>query len=254
MSGDLKIAIVTGGAQGIGRGTAARLLASGYGVVIADSDAEAGWEAAAELASGALWFVETDVADEASVASCVTAALRHGGGLDAVVNNAGIARAPRVPVEALTLESWNRQLGVNLTGAFLMAKHAAPHLRARRGAIVNVASTRTLQSEANTEAYTASKGGLVALTHALAVSLGPDIRVNCVSPGWIDVSGWQKSARRKPANLTAADHVQHPAGRVGTPEDIAGMVAFLLSEAAGFVTGQNFVVDGGMTKKMIYAE
>jgi NAD(P)-dependent dehydrogenase (short-subunit alcohol dehydrogenase family) len=251
MSGDPRIAIVTGGAQGIGRGIAAKLRASGYGVVIADSDAEAGREAAA---AGPAWFVETDVADEASVAACVAAAIRHGGRLDAVVNNAGIARAPRVPVERLTLESWNRQLGVNLTGAFLMAKHAAPHLRARRGAIVNVASTRTLQSEANTEAYTASKGGLVALTHALAVSLGPDIRVNCVSPGWIDVSGWQKSARRKPANLTAADHVQHPAGRVGTPEDIAGMVAFLLSEAAGFVTGQNFVVDGGMTKKMIYAE
>src|SRR5512145_1762182 len=125
MSGDLKIAIVTGGAQGIGRGIAARLLASGYGVVIADRDAEAGREAAA---AGSLWFVETDVADEASVAACIAAAIRHGGRLDAVVNNAGIARAPRDPVEELTLESWNRQLGVNLTGAFLMAKHAAPHL------------------------------------------------------------------------------------------------------------------------------
>jgi NAD(P)-dependent dehydrogenase (short-subunit alcohol dehydrogenase family) len=143
---------------------------------------------------------------------------------------------------------------VNLTGAFLMAKHAAPHLRQVRGAIVNVASTRALQSEANTEAYSASKGGLVALTHALAVSLGPDVRINCVSPGWIDVSGWQKVANRKPATLSDADHAQHPAGRVGTPEDIAEMVAYLLSDAAGFVTGQNFVVDGGMTKKMIYEE
>ena len=170
------------------------------------------------------------------------------------MNNAAIARAPRVPVEQLTLESWNRQLGVNLTGAFLMAKHAAPHLRATRGAIVNVASTRALQSEANTEAYSASKGGLVALTHALAMSLGPDVRVNCVSPGWIDVSGWQKRSQRKQVALSAADHAQHPAGRVGTPADIAAMVAYLLSDAAGFVTGQNFVVDGGMTKKMIYVE
>jgi NAD(P)-dependent dehydrogenase (short-subunit alcohol dehydrogenase family) len=251
MSTQRRIAIVTGGAQGIGKGVAAGLLAAGYGVVIADSDAEAGREALGEL-GGAAWFAETDVADEASVAACVAAAIAHGGRLDAVVNNAGIARAPRVPVEQLALDSWNRQLGVNLTGAFLMAKHAAPHLRATRGAIVNVASTRALQSEANTEAYSASKGGLVALTHALAVSLGPAVRVNCVSPGWIDVSGWQKSVRRKAASLSAADHAQHPAGRVGTPEDIAAMVAFLLSDAAGFVTGQNFVVDGGMTRKMIY--
>jgi NAD(P)-dependent dehydrogenase (short-subunit alcohol dehydrogenase family) len=255
MSGERKIAIVTGGAQGIGKGVTAQLLAAGYGVVIADRDADGGRETLAEFAQAVpLWFVETDVADEPSVAGCIAAAVRHGGRLDAVVNNAGIARAPRVPVEQLTLESWNSQLGVNLTGAFLMAKHAAPHLREARGAIVNLASTRALQSEANTEAYSASKGGLVALTHALAVSLGPDVRVNCVSPGWIDVTAWQKSARRKPAALTAADHAQHPAGRVGTPEDIAEMVAFLLSKAAGFITGQNFVVDGGMTKKMIYDE
>jgi hypothetical protein len=253
MSTARKVVIVTGGAQGIGKGVAARLLAEGYGVVIADSDAEAGHEALGEL-GGAAWFVETDVADEAAVAACVAAALAKLGRLDAVVNNAAIARAPRVPVEQLTLESWNRQLGVNLTGAFLMAKHAAAHLRPTRGAIVNVASTRALQSEANTEAYSASKGGLVALTHALAVSLGPEVRVNCVSPGWIDVSGWQKRANRKQVALGAADHAQHPAGRVGTPADIAAMVAFLLSEAAGFVTGQNFVVDGGMTKKMIYVE
>jgi NAD(P)-dependent dehydrogenase (short-subunit alcohol dehydrogenase family) len=133
----------------------------------------------------------------------------------------------------------------------LLAKHCAPYLRAHSGAIVNLASTRAGQSEPDTEAYAASKGGLLALTHALAISLGPEIRVNAVSPGWIDAR--DPSARRAEP-LTDADHAQHPAGRVGTVEDVAAMVAWLLSKNAGFVTGQEFVVDGGMTKKMIYSE
>jgi len=127
-------------------------------------------------------------------------------------------------------------------------------LQRTKGAIVNIASTRAIQSEPNTEAYSASKGGILALTHSLAMSLGPDIRVNCISPGWIDVSEWKKSQQAKKPHLTKMDHAQHPAGRVGKPEDIAALVAFLISDEAGFITGQNFVVDGGMTKKMIYEE
>jgi NAD(P)-dependent dehydrogenase (short-subunit alcohol dehydrogenase family) len=126
---------------------------------------------------------------------------------------------------------------------FLMAKHAAAHLRRTRGAMVNIASTRALQSEPDTEAYAASKGGIVALTHALALSLGPEVRVNCVSPGWIDTGT---------AKLSRGDHLQHPVGRVGRPADVAALAAFLLSNAAGFATGQNYVLDGGMTRKMIY--
>ena len=117
--------------------------------------------------------------------------------------------------------------------------------RASRGAVVAIASTRARQSEPNTESYSASKGGLVALAHALAISLGPDIRVNCVSPGWIDVKG---------DTLRQEDHAQHPAGRVGRPEDIAALVAWLVGPESGFVTGAEFVSDGGMTRKMIYAE
>jgi NAD(P)-dependent dehydrogenase (short-subunit alcohol dehydrogenase family) len=165
------------------------------------------------------------------------------GCLDALVNNAGLAGPQDPPVDKLPLARWNRRIAVNLTGPLLMAKHCAPHLRRARGAIVNIASTRALQSEPNTEAYSASKGGLVALTHALAMSLGPRVRVNCVSPGWIA----HQPVRRK-------DHAQHPVGRVGRDEDVAQIVAYLLSEAAGFVTAQNFVVDGGMTRKMIYVD
>jgi NAD(P)-dependent dehydrogenase (short-subunit alcohol dehydrogenase family) len=246
-----KVALVTGGAQGIGKAIVQRFLRDGMRVAMLDADAEAGREAQTSLrALGEVVFMHADVADEDQVLAAVERAVNGFGGLDVLVNNAGIAR--NKPITELTLAEWNRVLGVNLGGAFLCAKHAAAALRARRGAIVNIASTRALMSEADTEAYSASKGGLVALTHALAVSLGPEVRVNCVSPGWIDVSAWKKSRLAGQAALSDADHKQHPAGRVGAPEDIAALVAWLASDEAGFVTGANYVVDGGMTRKMIY--
>jgi NAD(P)-dependent dehydrogenase (short-subunit alcohol dehydrogenase family) len=231
-----KAALVTGGAQGIGRATAAVLAERGYRVAIADLKGPPG--GAADLL-----FVRCDVSREPSVRACVRQVAKRFGRLDALVNNAGIASPESGPVEKLALSEWRRRIGVNLTGAFLMTKHAVPHLRRARGAIVNIASTRALQSEPDTEAYAAAKGGMVALTHALAISLGPKVRVNCVSPGWINTRN---------AKLSRADHAQHPVGRVGRAEDVAELVAFLLSDAAGFATGQNYVLDGGMTRKMIY--
>ena len=233
-----KAALVTGGARGIGKAVAELLLERGYRVAVCDV------KPSGDLAGG-LAFIRCDVSREASVRACIGQVAQRFGRLDALVNNAGIASPPNGPVAKLALAEWNRRIGTNLTSVFLTAKHAAAHLRRARGAIVNIASTRALQSEPDTEAYAAAKGGMVALTHALAVSLGPDVRVNCVSPGWIDTG---KSKLRR------VDHDQHPAGRVGRVQDIAEMVSFLLSERAGFTTGANFVVDGGMTRKMIYAE
>jgi NAD(P)-dependent dehydrogenase (short-subunit alcohol dehydrogenase family) len=226
-----KVALVTGGAQGIGAAIAAHLAARGWQVAVADIRGRS-----------AHFFLRCDVAREPDVKRAIGRIIKRFGRLDALVNNAGLTGPHDGPVEKLELRKWNRRLGVNLTGPFLMAKHCVPHLRRARGAIVNIASTRALQSEPDTESYSTSKGGLVALTHALANSLGPQIRVNCVSPGWIVHHG----------KVSRKDNAQHPVGRVGRGEDIAAMVAFLLSDASGFTTGQNFVVDGGMTKKMIY--
>lgn len=244
------VALVTGAARGIGLGIAAWLVVEGWQVVLADVDRRRGVRVAQALGEQA-WFVQLDVADEQQVALRVAEVVGQFGRLDALVNNAAQAQAHNPPLESLRLEVWNRVLAVNLSGAMLLAKHCAPYLRSSGGAIVNIASTRAHQSEPHSEAYAASKGGLLALTHALAVSLAPEVRVNAVSPGWIDA---RDPVAQRAAPLSESDHAQHPAGRVGTVEDVAATVAWLLSEQAGFVTGQEFVVDGGMTRRMIYRD
>lgn len=250
MSGRAAV-IVTGGGQGIGKAIVRALLEQGHAVIIAEIDVEAGEETAVEYAPlGELRFLPCDVADEGQVGALVEAAVRAGG-IRGLVNNAGVQHFRLLP--DATLADWQSVIGVNLTGAFLCSRHAAPHLRVAHGAIVNIASTRALMSEPGGEAYAASKGGLIALTHALAISLGPEVRVNCVSPGWIEVADWKKRSARVEPRHSDADRLQHPAGRVGRPDDVAAIVAFLLSAEAGFITGTNVVVDGGMTRKMIYA-
>lgn len=225
----MKKAIVTGGAGLIGTGLCRTLSANGFEVASFDL----------EPAPEGVRHIHCDVSDETSVSG----AFEELGwdGLDLLVNNAGIASPVTGPIAQLSLDDWRRVTDSHLTGAFLMTRTAVS-LMGEGGAIVNIASTRAFMSEPNTEAYAASKGGLVALTHALAVSLGPAIRVNAIAPGWI--SGGD--------GLRRQDHAQHPVGRVGEPDDIAEAVLYLAN--AGFVTGQVLTVDGGMTRKMIYAE
>ncbi|WP_027331093.1 SDR family oxidoreductase [Marinimicrobium agarilyticum] len=253
MANEPKVALVTGAAQGIGRGIAHYLLEKGWRVALFDIDESAGLQSLEQLPEGrAATFIAGDVSNENDVRHGIERTLDWGGRLDALINNAGLADPHSGPLEDLSLTDWQRRLDVNLTGPFLMAKHAVKALRNAKGTIVNIASTRALQSEPQCESYAASKGGIAALTHALAMSLGPDVRVNSVSPGWIDVRAQQADAPTNLKPLPASAHEQHPAGRVGKPEDVGALVAYLISPEASFVTGQDFVVDGGMSRKMIY--
>lgn len=242
--------IVTGGAQGIGKITTRELIMNGYSVSVFEIDEEAIEEFRSEVNSDKIAFFKTDVADEENVKQSIQDAVGKFGNISGLVNNAAISA--NKPITELSLDEWNKVIGVNLTGAFLCSKYSAPFLREANGSIINLCSTRALQSEPNTEAYSASKGGIFSLTHALAMSLGPEIRVNCVSPGWIDVSGIKKKSEANQYQITKDDKSQHPAGRVGKAEDITNMVLFLLNPENSFITGQNFIIDGGMTRKMIY--
>lgn len=250
-----KVVLVTGGANGIGRGIAQAVLGAGGQVMIGDLDVDAGkacldeWQRGNDAA-----FRRLDIASERSVRAFVTAAAERFGHINGLVNNAGIAGAHGTQLQDMDFSEWQRRLST-LHGAFLCSKHALPVLaRDGGGAIVNIASTRAHQSESHSEAYAAAKGGLVAFTHALAISAGPAVRVNCISPGWIATGAWQAPTRRRTPKLSRTDHAQHPAGRVGMPEDIGALAVHLLSDLSGFITGQEIIIDGGMTRRMIYAD
>jgi NAD(P)-dependent dehydrogenase (short-subunit alcohol dehydrogenase family) len=238
------VALVTGGANGIGRAVARHLLAAGWRLGVVDLPGS-GLRRTFSARARDIVLAEGDVREQETAARAVAALVERFGRLDGLVSNAGIMI--RKPLHRLATAEWHRVIDTNLAATFLFVRAAEKQLRKARGAIVTIASTRAQMSEPNTESYAASKGGLVALTHALAISLGPRVRVNCVSPGWIETKNY--------AALRRKDHAQHPAGRVGKPADIAEIVAWLLEgERSGFVTGANFVVDGGMTRKMIYED
>jgi NAD(P)-dependent dehydrogenase (short-subunit alcohol dehydrogenase family) len=250
----MKVIAITGGGAGIGRGLAWHFAREGYAVSITDSDREAGREALQVMTEAGVKAIFTpgDVSKPADVARWLKKTKDKLGCPDVLVNNAGIMI--RKDVLKLDVAEFDKVIAVNLRGTFLCAQAAAKMMAKRKkgGCIINMASTRAFMSEAGTEGYTASKGGIVALTHGMAISLAPHrIRVNSISPGWVETADWQKAAKAKTPHHSKADREQHPVGRVGVPEDIAKACQYL-AEGADFMTGQNIVIDGGMSVKMIY--
>jgi NAD(P)-dependent dehydrogenase (short-subunit alcohol dehydrogenase family) len=241
-----KKVLVTGGAQGIGLVIASELKLAGYKVVVIDNDEEAINEVSLDHKD--IQFFTCDIANETAINDIFRKVDFNS--LYALINNAAIVI--NKPLQELKTEEWRRVIDVNLTAPFLLVKAAAEYLKKNTGAVVNIASTRALMSEKDTEAYSASKGGLLSLTHALAMSLAPEVRVNAISPGWIETRDLKKKSSRSEVSHSVTDKQQHPSGRVGMPSDVAAMVEYLISEKSKFINGQNFIIDGGITKKMIY--
>ncbi|MCM3226703.1 SDR family oxidoreductase [Terribacillus saccharophilus] len=239
-----KVVVVTGAGNGIGKAVALHYAAKGAKVAAVDLDQAAVEQTVQEMTGEGL-ALQADMRQHTQVTNFMKQAFDHFGQIDILINNAGISAFKNI--FELEIEEWDSIINTNLRGTFLASREAAGYMKqsGKGGSIVNIASTRATMSEPDTEAYAATKGGIVALTHALSVSLQDEyITVNSISPGWIETKEYD--------SLRPIDHDQHLSKRVGTPSDIARACVFLTSTENNFINGENLVVDGGMTRKMIY--
>ena len=239
-----RIICITGGTNGIGRGLVKAFAEKGWIVEFMDID-ESGLGFAEELNGQGhkTRFHKVDVGDHAAVAGAFSKIGADHGKVDVMINNAGVSKFKSF--WELEPEEWDRILSVNLGSVFHCRREAAKLMKEGGGSIINLSSTRAFMSERDTEAYSATKGGIYSLSHSLAITLSEyGIRVNSISPGWIATEDYE--------SLRDIDHAQHPAGRVGKPEDIARACLFLADPENDFITGENLIIDGGMSRKMIY--
>lgn len=241
-----RVVIVTGAGRGIGGCIAQSYAMLGAKVIIAEKNLGWGLETVKLIlsAGGIATCIQTDVCNPKDIEELVQKTVDLYGTVDILINNAGISKW-KSPYE-LSIEEWDEIINTNLRSVFLCSREVAKIMRHHGGgSIVNISSTRAFMSEPNSEAYAATKGGIIALTHAMATSFANDhIQVNCISPGWIETGEYDQ--------LREVDHKQHLSRRVGIPEDIARACLYLTSKGNNFTNGANMVIDGGMTRKMIY--
>jgi NAD(P)-dependent dehydrogenase (short-subunit alcohol dehydrogenase family) len=242
-----KAFIITGGANGIGRAIVEAVVGEGGLALVIDTDQSSGAMLESRYAPDQFRFFRGDIAEKTVLEDFVRWAAEAAGEIGALINNACYSRGG---LTSCSYEDFDQVFRVGVAAPFYLTKLLIPHF-APGAAIVNIASTRAFMSQPDTESYSAAKGGIVALTHAMSATLAGRVRVNAISPGWIDTGAYQQANAYAP-EYTEGDIRQHPVGRVGRPEDIARMALYLCSEAAGFIDGENITVDGGMTKLMIY--
>ena len=236
--------VITGGANGIGRCITETFLREGAALSIIDIDKTAGEKL--QSCSQDLRFYHGDIGSKDVLESFVGF---FNSPVDCLINNACAGR--RGLLSGCSYDDFEYVQRVGVTAPYYLVNLLLQkNLFAPNASIVNIASTRAFQSQPDTESYSAAKGGIIALTHSMAASLAGKARVNSISPGWIDTCAYHDGAL--PSQHSTQDKRQHPCGRIGTPEDIAGMVLYLCSEKAGFITGENIVIDGGMSRLMVY--
>lgn len=247
-----RVSLISGGAQGIGLAIASLFQQEGSCVFLLDCDAQSGKAAAAELTeknpSLPVRYIRADLQDPSEIQNAVDAFRKHHDRIDVLVNNAGIEMEK--PLAKLTVADWDLILNVNLRGAFLLAQAAVPLFPESGGAIVNISSIHATHAFPDSIPYACSKAALVALTRNLALDLAPrHIRVNCICPGYIDTRLWEEYLHNAADPKSVSEHTTalHPLGRRGMPADVSEAVLFLASEASGFITGADLVVDGGLT-------
>ncbi len=246
-----KVAVITGGALGIGQYLVQEFVKAGARVAFVDFNRAAGEETlkAIEDLGGEALFYCGDIGEELDLREFAQQIIERWGCVDFLINNAMISK--KGILSDCSYEDFNQVLRVGIAAPYMLAKLLLPHFN-ENAAIVNMSSTRAFQSQQDTESYTAAKGGITALTHALAISLAGRVRVNSIAPGWIDTgSAYDKDYI---PHYSDADTRQHPSKRVGHPMDIVRAVFFLCDEKNSFINGQNITVDGGMSKLMIYTE